>query len=81
MFEGTANTSTGNMNGTLRIWNPGGSRWKSFQVESTVVASSGSIKWTGTGGTIATTDTLTGIKFQFSSGNITSGIIQIYGVK
>jgi|ETNvirenome_6_85_1030632.scaffolds.fasta_scaffold12778_4 hypothetical protein len=81
VFEGMANTATGNMNGTLRIWNPGGSRWKSYNAETSSVASSGAIKITQSGGTIATTDTLTGIKFQFSSGNITSGIIQIYGVK
>jgi len=81
LFESQKNDAASNLNGHIRIWNPGGSRWKSFESLTSFGTNADYVKWCASGGTIAATDTITGIKFQYSSGNITSGTIQIYGVK
>jgi hypothetical protein len=85
LSDATAVSNTTNSPGlccVVKVFAPSGTTAnKAFTVQSVYGTGTGGMQ-TGFGGAIrATTSAVTGLRFLFSSGNITSGLFKMYGVK
>jgi hypothetical protein len=72
----TANCHT---NGQINLMNPGGSAFKFIEGKLQSVAAGSLYQWANSG-SWGGTSALTGVRFFFSSGNIASGTIRVYGL-
>lgn len=67
--------------GTVRLFSPGSATlYKRVQMEASYLASTGPLEKTSTEGVYLSTTAVNAFRFLFSSGNITSGTIRVYGV-
>jgi hypothetical protein len=71
----------GGLTGTVQLFNPSGSAYKQVSVKSRYLEGTGTVheEYVG-GGTYASATAVNAFRFLFSSGNITSGTIRVYGV-
>jgi hypothetical protein len=76
----SVNTASGrSINGTYRLYNPGGALHKSLAGHLNAAAASGQYEFTG-GGLYLSTTAVNAFRFLMSSGNVASGTIRVYGV-
>lgn len=66
--------------GHMRIYNPSASTIIQMTAEFTHAYSSSEAFWGSDGGYYNSSGAVTGLKFVFASGNITSGVVKIYGI-
>lgn len=80
--DGISNTATnGGLNGSIRLSNPASGSMYPSLFGNTKFWTSGSVnEATVVEGTYLQTTAITGLRFIMSSGNITSGVIRIYGI-
>lgn len=77
---GVQNSQPG-ISGRFRLWNPQGAVYKVMRGEVNQLNTADSnITTASIGGIYKSTTAVTGVQFLFSSGNITSGIIRVYGL-
>ena len=68
--------------GTLRLFNPSSSTFVKHFISNSSVITSGNYNYNWhSAGYINTTTAIDGVQFSFSSGNIDSGTIKLYGIK
>ena len=80
IVAGLANTSNWSLVGTYRLFSPGGSGYKHMLGLCHVLSSDTHIWQVEGSGTFISTAAVNAIRFLFSSGNIVSGTIRVYGV-
>ncbi len=73
-----SNSANYGLNGTVRLFNPGGAIYK--RVTGQVDYLSTNLEGVVLAGAYLSTTAVTGVRFLMSSGNITSGIIRVYGI-
>jgi hypothetical protein len=75
------NTAGYGVSGIVRLHSPAGSQRKYITGQSSWTTPSGAINIGTLGGYLANTSPITGIQFLFGTGNISTGLVRIYGRK
>lgn len=79
LAHSVSTTTSYSTNGVIYLFNPGGSAFKFINGKIQSVAVGNLYQW-GNSGVYKSTTAVTAFRFLMSSGNITSGIIRVYGV-
>jgi hypothetical protein len=75
------NIAGGGINGTLRFYSPDATKFPRFEINSLVITDAATSQANVGGGVYLTATAITGLRFLFSSGNITSGSIRLLGYR
>lgn len=84
LFTNNDATTTTNVSGVIKIFAPANTSGPKIMDWdfSYAVSGTGSVKYcAGSGGWVSSNSAMTGLRFEFTGGNITSGTFDLYGVK